>query len=270
MNQDLRIAVVGSGVMGEALIGGLLSRGGLQPQQIIAAVPRAERGAELHERYGIETTASNLDAVRGCNVLLIAVKPQHLPALKALHGQLDDGALAISILAGISLAKLADTLGHHALVRSMPNTPGQIGAGISVWACTPEVTETQQGWARLVLGALGREVYVTDEHYLDMSTALNGTGPAYTFLLMEAMTDAGVHLGLPRAVAEELVLHTMLGSVQFALQSHRHPAQLRNDVTSSGGTTAAALYELEKGGLRTVMSDAIWAAYRRSRELGKS
>jgi pyrroline-5-carboxylate reductase len=151
----------------------------------------------------------------------------------------------------------------------MPNTPAQIGEGMTVWAASPEVTEQQKGWARTILGSFGRQLAVDDENYLDMATAINGTGPAYVFTVLEAMIDAGVHLGLPRYMAEELAQQTMLGSVLYAMQSGKHAAELRNAVTSPGGTTAAAVYELERGGLRTVLSDAIWAAYRRSAELGK-
>jgi pyrroline-5-carboxylate reductase len=266
---DLRIAVIGSGVMGEALISGLVQRAGLRPDQIVAAHPRAERRAELRQRYGIETCETNAEALPGADVLLIGLKPQQLAVLRPLQGQLKAQALVISTVAGTTIGSLAELTGAEAVVRSMPNTPGRIGAGITVWTCAPQLSDPQRALAAIVLGAMGREVYVADEHYLDMATALSGTGPAYIYLVMEAMVDAGVHMGLTRATAEELVTHTMLGSVQFALQSHRHPAQLRNDVTSSGGTTAAALYELEKGGLRTVLSDAIWAAYRRSQELGK-
>jgi pyrroline-5-carboxylate reductase len=151
----------------------------------------------------------------------------------------------------------------------MPNTPAQIGEGMTVWTAAEAVSEEQRGWAQSILGTLGRELYVADENYLDMATALSGTGPAYIFLLMEAMIDAGVHLGFPRYMAQELVLQTVLGSARYAMRSGQHMAELRNGVTSPGGTTASALYELERGGLRTVLSDAIWAAYRRSAELGK-
>jgi pyrroline-5-carboxylate reductase len=151
----------------------------------------------------------------------------------------------------------------------MPNTPGQIGQGITVWTATPEVRDIQREEAQMLLGAMGDTLYVQDEHYLDMATALNGTGPAYVFLFMEALIDAGVHLGFSRQDAERLVLQTMRGSVEYAIESRLHPAQLRNQVTSPGGTSAAAIYQLEKGGLRTVISRAVWAAYQRSMELGK-
>ncbi len=270
MIHNLRIAVIGAGSMGEAIISGLLRHELVPPQQIVATGPRAARRVELEQRYGITTTIDNAEAAHWAQVAVITVKPQTLPKLLELRGALRDGELAISTLAGAPLRLLADTLQHPAVVRAMPNTPAQIGEGMTVWTAATEVTEEQRNWARVILGSCGREMYVVDENYLDMATALNGTGPAYFFLVMEAMIDAGVHMGVPRYMAQELVQQTMLGTVRYTMQSGKHPVELRNGVTSPGGTTAAALYELERGGLRTVLTDAIWAAYRRSAELGKS
>ncbi len=269
MIRDLRIAVIGAGRMGEAIIGGLLRQELVAPDQIMATGPREERREKLANRYGIRTTADNYEAAHWAQVAIFTVKPQTLPKLTELRGALREGELVISTVAGAPIRHFVELLDHPAVVRSMPNTPAQIGEGMTVWTAAEQVTEQQRGWAQVVLSSLGHELYVADENYLDMATALNGTGPAYIFLLLEAMIDAGVHLGLPRYMAQELVLQTMLGSVRYALQSGRHMAELRNDVTSPGGTTAAALYELERGTLRTVLSDAIWAAYRRSAELGK-
>ncbi len=270
MLRDLPIAVIGPGAMGEALIGGLLRRELVGPEQLLVSHPRAQRLEELAARYGVQTSHDNVAAARWGRVVIFALKPQQLKrVLPPLRGTLRDDDLAISVVAGATLAGFAQVLDHHAIVRSMPNTPAVIGEGMTVWTAAAEVNATQQGWARTVLGALGRELFVDSEVYLDMATAINGTGPAYFFLMMEAMIDAGVHLGLSRRIAEELVQQTMLGSVRYAIQSGNHPAQLRNAVTSPGGTTSAALSELERGGMRTVLADAIWAAYRRSVELGK-
>lgn len=270
MIRDLRIAVIGAGIMGEAIIGGLLRQELVAPDQITAAHPRSERREELQQRYNIHITADNTEAVHWGQVAIFAVKPQMLMSvLPELRGKFNEGELAISTAAGVPIRYFVDLLDHPAFVRSMPNTPAQIGEGMTVWTASDAVNEQQQQWASTILSSLGRELYVVDENYLDMATALSGTGPAYFFLLMEAMIDAGVHLGFPRYMAEELVQQTMLGSVRYAMQSERHPAELRNGVTSPGGTTASALYELERGGLRTVLSDAIWSAYRRSAELGK-
>jgi pyrroline-5-carboxylate reductase len=186
-----------------------------------------------------------------------------------IRGHLRRQDLLLSILAGTPIRKLADGVAHAAVVRAMPNTPAQIGEGMTVWTSTPEVTDEQRAQAQAILGAFGQELYVNDESYLDMATALSGTGPAYIFIFMEALIDAGVHLGFSRRVSEQLVFQTMRGSLDYAAQSGKHVAELRNQVTSPGGTTAAALYHLEKGGLRTVISRAIWAAYQRSIELGQ-
>lgn len=270
MLKNLRIALLGAGAMGEAMIGGLLRHELVHADQIMATAPREERRRELHARYNIAVSDNNEEAAHWGQVVIFAVKPQTLPrVLPALRGSLRDNELCISIVAGVPISTFVSNLEHPAVVRSMPNTPAQIGEGMTVWTAAPEVTEEQRGWARTVLGALGKELSVDNENYLDMATALSGTGPAYSFLMMEAMIDAGVHMGLPRRIAEELVLQTMLGSVRYAMQSKLHPAQLRNAVTSPGGTSAAALSALERGGLRTVLSDGIWAAYRRSLELGK-
>jgi len=201
--------------------------------------------------------------------VVLSVKPQVLTQiLPELDGVIRDGALVLTIVAGAPFHMLLQGLHHKAIVRVMPNTPAMIGQGMSVWTATPEVSEEQRSQARAILQALGEEIYVKDEDYLDMATALSGTGPAYVFLFMEALIDAGVHLGFSRRVAEQLVLQTMQGSVALAKQSMKHPVELRNMVTSPGGTSAEALYQLEKGGLRTVLSKAIWAAYQKSRYLG--
>ncbi len=271
MLKDLHIAVIGSGAMGEAIISGLLRQAMVAPDQILATDPYEHRLRELQARYAIQTSQDNLDAAQWGQIVIIAVKPQYLkPVLQSLRGKLRPDALVISIVAGATLQTFTEALDHTLVVRSMPNTPAMIGEGMTVWTAHPMVEEQQRVWARMVLSALGHQIFVEHETYLDMSTALNGSGPAYVFLMMEAMVDAGVHMGLARPIAEELVTHTMLGSVRYAQQSGKHPAALRNAVTSPGGTTSAALSELERGGLRTVLADAIWAAYRRSVELGKS
>jgi pyrroline-5-carboxylate reductase len=181
------------------------------------------------------------------------------------------GALILSIVAGAPIIKISGILEHHSVVRAMPNTPAQIGEGITVWTAAPGVTEEQREIARQILAALGEEIFLEEEDYLNMATALSGTGPAYVFLFMEAMVDAGVHLGFSRRVAEQLVAQTVRGSVDYYTRDTDpvHLARLRNQVTSPGGTSAAALYYLEKAGFRTAISRAIWAAYERSRELGK-
>ena len=269
MLQHLTIAFIGAGMMGEAMIAGLLKEQLVPADQIIATGPRADRRDALHERYGVRVTDDNRVAAHEADVIVFALKPQTLPkVLPTLRGAVQPDNLVVSIIAGAPIATFRDTLGHAAVVRSMPNTPAQIAEGMTVWTATSAVSEPQQRMAATILGALGKEHYVADEKYLDMATALSGTGPAYCFLLLEALVDAGVHMGFPRRVAEELVLQTMHGSVLFAMQSGKHLAELRNMVTSPGGTSAEALHALERGGLRTVMADGVWAAYRRAQELG--
>ena len=267
-----RITFIGPGVMAEAMIAGLIRQKVTVPSHIVASGPRPARVAELEQRYGITPITDNVAAVREAEVVVLSVKPQKLREVLAdLRGMVPEQALVLSIVAGAPIALIAAGLGHAAVVRAMPNTPGQIGKGISVWTASPTVTETQKVQAAQILGALGEEIFMKDEDYLDMATALSGTGPAYVFLFMEALVDAGVHLGFPRRIAEQLVVQTVLGSAEFykRLQSDVHLAHLRNQVTSPGGTTAAALYYLEKAGFRTALSRAVWAAYERSKELGR-
>jgi pyrroline-5-carboxylate reductase len=174
----------------------------------------------------------------------------------------------VSVIAGASLKSLGTGLLHAAVCRVMPNTPAQIGQGMLVWASTPDVDDARRAQIQAVLGALGEELWVEDEKYVDMATALSGTGPTYVFLMMEALIDAGVHMGFPRRIAEQIVLQTVSGSVAFARDSGKHMAELRNMVTSPGGTSAEAIYQMEKGGLRTVYSRAVYAAYQRTKSLG--
>jgi pyrroline-5-carboxylate reductase len=264
------IALIGPGAMAEAIISGLLRRGITTPDHILASGPNPERTAELQARYGICPYTDNRAAAAQADALILSIKPQRLArVLPGLAGTLGDDALVLSIIAGATLQTISDGLNHPAVVRSMPNTPAQVGEGVTVWTAAPSVTGVQRDLARQILGALGQEVYVEEESYLDMATALSGTGPAYVFLFMEALIDAGVHMGLPRRIAEQLVQQTILGSVSYYQKHKEHPAQLRNQVTSPGGTTAAALYYLEKAGFRTALSRAIWAAYERSTELGR-
>ena len=270
MFTDKNVAFIGSGIMGEAMIRGLIRQNIVSPEQIYAADPLPARLDDLRQRYGIHVTSHNAEAAEAGQVIVLSTKPQNLgEVMPGIRGHLRRQDLLLSILAGTPIRKLADGVAHASVVRAMPNTPAQIGEGMTVWTATPEVSEEQRAQAQAILGALGMELFVSDESYLDMATALSGTGPAYIFIFMEALVDAGVHLGFSRRVAEQLVFQTMRGSLEYAAQSGKHVAELRNQVTSPGGTTAAALYHLEKGGLRTVLSRAIWAAYQRSVELGQ-
>ena len=268
--RDRTIATVGSGVMAEAMIAGLLRGEEVAPDRIVASHPRPERRDDLVRSYGIRAVASNVDAVQGADVVVLAIKPQMLLRVgRELAPALRGGQLIISIIAGATTKALANVLQQRQIVRSMPNTPAQLGKGMTVWYATPEVTDDQRAQARSLLRSLGIEMSVDDERLVAMATAVSGTGPTYVFLVMEALIDAAVHLGFPRHVAHDLVIETLEGSTYFAKSSGKHPAELRNMVTSPGGTSAAALHELESGRLRTVLSEAVWAAFRRTEELGR-
>ena len=267
---NARLGFVGCGVMAEAIIAGLLRKKLVGPEQIAGSHPRQARREEMHVKYGIEMFENNRDAVAGSSVFVLAIKPQRLHrVLEELKGALVKEQLVVSIVAGAKIASIAEELLHASIVRAMPNTPAQIGEGVTAWTASAEVNETQERQVCAMLEALGKSVRVENEHQIDMATALSATGPTYIFLMMEALIDAGVHMGFSRHVAQELVHQMMLGSVLFARESHKHPAELRNMVTSPGGTSAEAIYQMEKGSLRTVLSKAVWAAYQRAEALGE-
>jgi pyrroline-5-carboxylate reductase len=275
-----QVCFVGVGVMAEAMIAGLLRRQLVSRAQIVGSHPRAARRDEMQTQYGIRMFDDNREAAvfrdpqathePTASVVVLAVKPQRVGrVLQELRGALAESQLVLSIVAGARMESIAAELLHPAVVRAMPNTPAQIGQGMTTWTATPQVGPAQLEQVRALLGALGREMYVESENMIDMATALSATGPTYIFMMMEALVDAGVHMGFSRHVAEELVIQTMLGSVLFARETHKHPAELRNMVTSPGGTSAEAIYQMEKGSLRTVLSKAVYAAYQRAVALGR-
>jgi len=260
-----QIGVIGAGVMAEAMLSGLLDRHLVDAASVTCSHPREARRAELVERHGVRAVEANAEAAAAADIVLLAVKPQMLGAvLPQLKPVMRPEQLVISIVAGASSRFLSGALGHPAVVRAMPNTPSQIDRGVTVWFATDAVDEAGRERTRAILSALGREFEVRDERQVAMATAVSGTGPTYIFLFIEALIDAAVHLGFPRHVARELVLDTLSGSAAFAQASGRHVAELRDMVVSPGGTSAAALYELEKGWFRTVISDAVWAAFERT------
>lgn len=270
MLDESKITLVGFGVMGKAIVASLLGKGKVKITNLTVVEPNPERLEALSQEFGIIGQVDGGKAVQNADIVILAVKPQGLNQVaKSIKENIRPDALVISILAGVPLSTLNEKLGVQQIVRAMPNTPAQIGMGITVWVKTDQVSEEKKNIASEIIQTLGEEVFVDDESYLDMATALSGTGPAYVFLFMEAMIDAGVHMGFPRRIAEKLVVQTIRGSSEFYLQNHEHPARLRNDVTSPGGTSAEALYYLEKAGFRTAISRAVWAAYERSIELGK-
>lgn len=270
MLEKSKIAIIGYGVMGKAIVSSLINDGGVKPENLIVVEPTPDRLEVLQKEFGIKGYEDSAAVIGQADIVILAVKPQGLNHLsKSVKGNIKPDTLVISIMAGVSLATLIDKIGVDQVIRAMPNTPAQIGMGITVWVKTSQVSDAKKEIATTIIQTLGEEVFVDDESYLDMATALSGSGPAYVFLFMESMIDAGVHMGFPRRIAEKLVAQTVRGSAEFFIQNHEHPARLRNDVTSPGGTSAEALYYLEKAGFRTAISRAIWAAYERSTELGK-
>ncbi len=269
MFENSTIGFIGAGNMAEAMIKGILRQELVPSKSIFAADPRKDRLGYLVGKYNIRTSTDNRKVAQTADLLVLSIKPQVLPkVMKGINLDVRADALVLSIIAGARISVIVEGLRHASVVRAMPNTPGQFGQGMTVWTTTPHVSEKQRQQAQQILQALGKEIWMDDEGYLDMATALSGTGPAYVFLFIEALIDAGVHMGFSRHIAEEMVIQTIKGSVTVVEELGRHPATLRNMVTSPGGTSAAALYELEKGGFRTILSKAVFAAYRRSAELG--
>ena len=265
----MKIAFIGGGVMGEAMLSAILDKGLSLPQAISVSDVNQARCQHLGQKYAVAVMSNNRQAIEGSNVVVLAIKPQNLvEVMDELGGQLKSAQLVLSIIAGARINTLCRGLNHRRVVRVMPNTPAQIGEGISVWTATAEVTRQQKRWAASILGAMGKEIYVDDEKYIDMATAVSGSGPAYIFLFVESLVDAAVDIGLPRDMAQELVLELMLGSVHFMHKSGKEAAELRRMVTSPGGTTAEALLRLEEGGFSDLLKQAVNAAYDKAKRLG--
>jgi pyrroline-5-carboxylate reductase len=264
-----QIAFIGGGMMGTAMISGVLKNEVVTPGQITVSDPNTARGDVLTSEYGVTYTTSNTEAIQGADVVVLAVKPQFFDEVAAeIGGHIGAAEVVISIMAGVTMATIQEKLDVVRVVRAIPNTPGSIGQGISAWLGTDEVSETGLSMARQILESLGETVQVPAEHYMDMATAISGSGPAYVFLFMEAMMDAAVHMGFARADAEKLVLHTVSGAAAYAVESDEHVTVLRNQVTSPGGTTAEGLYHMEKNGLRAAVMRGVWGAYQRGQALG--
>ena len=272
---ETQLAFIGCGVMAESMIAGLLRKNLVKSKQIVASHPRAARREDLTAKYGIQVFETNSEAVKNIrenenSLVALCVKPQRLSSvLTELNNEVAPNQVVCSIIAGAKIKTLSKSLANEKIVRAMPNTPSQIGAGITAWTCTESISENERAQIRALLTALGKEIYVETENMIDMATSLSATGPTYIFMVMEALTDAGVHMGFSREMAKELVQETMLGSILFAMESHKHPAELRNMVTSPGGTSADAIYQMEKGGLRTVLSKAVYSAYQKAVALGQ-
>lgn len=255
--------------MGEAMLSAMIAHEVAGAGDITVAEINDERCSAMMSLYNVRASADVRQAVDGADIVVFAVKPQEFDrASHHLQGCFRREQTVMSIMAGVPIERIARALSHASIARVMPNTPAVVGEGMSVWTATPEVDEATRAQLAAILRAMGREVYVEDEKYLDMATALSGSGPGFVFLLIEAFVDAGVHVGFKRPVAEMLALQTFIGSAKYAEATGKHLAQLRNEVTSPAGTTAAGLMALEASGIRGALIAAIEAAYERSRELG--
>jgi len=261
----MKVAFIGCGVMGEAILKSLLAKKLVSAKEVTVSDASQSRCQLISQRYGISCIQDNCKAIAKKDVIVLAIKPQNLGEVAAeLKGRFAQQQLVISILAGANLTDLMQGLGHNNVVRSMPNTPAQIGQGMTAWTSSSKLSQAHQEATKAILGSLGKEIYLSEEKYIDMATAVSGSGPAYVFLFIEAFIDAAVHVGLSRQVANELVLQTVLGSAQLAVESGKHPAELRNMVTSPGGTTAEGLLSLEKGGMRALLTQAVIEAHQKS------
>ena len=265
----MKIAFVGGGVMAEAIISGIVGAEVASPSDICVGEPSETRRDHLEEAYSIQTTPDNLEAIKGARLTVLAVKPQTLPYV---YPQLRDGLTqdntVVSIVAGATMSNLTSGLGHAPIIRVMPNTPAQIGAGMTMWIASDAVPKETVDTARSIVQTLGKEIYTNDEKMIDMATALSASGPAYVFLFIESLIDAGVYLGLSREVSWQLAIQTILGSTQLVQDTGIHPAELKDMVTSPGGTTIEALRAFEEGGFRALVFSAVDAAYEKSKALG--
>ncbi|MEE8408406.1 MAG: pyrroline-5-carboxylate reductase [Myxococcota bacterium] len=268
--RGLRLALIGAGNMGEALVRGLLKAGVVDAEQLTVTDKRLDRLSHFKETYGVEAMQSNVDAVQKADIVILAVKPQILDQVaREIADSLPESALIISIAAGVPIAAIAKHLGPAArIVRTMPNTCAIVGEGATAAAAGPKATEDDLKRVHTIFDAVGKTVEV-EENLLDAVTGLSGSGPAYVFLIIEALSDAGVKVGLPRYQAQALAAQTVLGSAKLLIETGEHPGVLKDLVTSPGGTAIAGLHTLEEGGLRTTLINAVVAATERSAELGR-
>lgn len=264
-----KIAVIGGGRMAEALVSGVLSAQLCRPEHIRVTDPDVARLDHLKKQYGIEASGTNRDAVLWADIVVLAVKPQVVDAVLNEIGTVLTERLVISVIAGVPISRILDASGPHThVIRTMPNTPAMIGEGMTALAIGPDVLAAEVTAARNIFESVGKVVPV-EERLMDAVTGLSGSGPAYVFLLIEALADGGVKMGLPRDTAGLLAAQTVLGAARMVLETGQHPARLKDQVTSPGGTTIAGLHRLEQGSLRAVLIDAVEAATKRSQELGR-
>jgi len=267
----MKVSFIGGGNMGEAILSTLITHKLARPEDIFVADAKTGRQDYLKQKYSVFTTGCNQEAAKLGDVVILAVKPQQTDEVThELNGCLQSDQLVLSIIAGKKLATLRQGLGHEAIVRAMPNTPAQIGCGMTIWTATDSTSTTNLANAEAILSIMGHAVYASDEIVMDMATAVSGSGPAYVFLFIEAFIQAGQRIGLTTELARLLALETVRGATEYARISGQDLAELRRNVTSPGGTTAAALKVFEEGDFIGLMEQAVAAAYRRAQELGKT
>ena len=255
--------------MAEAIISGIVNAEVAPASDICIGEPSEMRRSHLEETYSVRTTSDNLEAIEGAGLTVLAVKPQTLPYVyPELRGNLSSDNTVLSIVAGATMSSLNSGLNHTPIIRVMPNTPGQIGAGMTMWIASEAVPRETVDTTRAIVQTLGKEIYTDDEKMIDMATALSASGPAYVFLFIESLIDAGVYLGLSRDVSWQLAIQTVLGSTQLVQDTGIHPAELKDMVTSPGGTTIEALRAFEEGRFRALVFSAVNAAYEKSKALG--
>jgi pyrroline-5-carboxylate reductase len=268
----IKFGLIGGGVMGEALLSRLIARGMYQGSEVIVSEPQESRRSFLQQQYGVSVTADNcLVLAQAQEAVMLAVKPQIFSAIAQELADIlpiEHSPLIISILAGVPLKPLEAAFPQLPVVRAMPNTPATVGAGMTAICLGAYTQPSHQATAQQIFSAVG-EVVEVPESLMDAVTGLSGSGPAYVALMIEALSDGGVAAGLPRAVAKQLALHTVLGTAKLIEETKIHPAELKDRVTSPGGTTIAGVSELEKAGFRSALIQAVKAAAHRSQELGK-
>ncbi len=267
---SIKLAIIGGGVMAEAILSRLLSQEVYHPETVLISDPVAARRDFLEQTYQVKVTADNQETKQASEVILLAIKPQILDRVVADLGDFNSNTeiALISILAGVTLARLEKAFPNRPVIRVMPNTPATVGAGMTAIASGKLTNTSHVTLAKSIFGAVG-EVVEVPESMMDAVTGLSGSGPAFVALMIEALSDGGVAAGLPRAIASVLAVQTVLGTAQLVQQSGLHPAELKDRVTSPGGTTIAGVAALEKAGFRSAVIEAVKVAYQRSQELGK-
>lgn len=268
----MQIVFIGGGTMAEAMVAGTLDMGLYKPRDILVSEPISDRRNYLKEKYDLAVFDDSLTAINkpGSDIIILAIKPKDVPTVfDTLLGNLKKHQVIVSIVAGVKIPTISKGLNHKKIVRVMPNMPAQIGAGISVWSATNEVTAKESQSIRSILATLGEELHTKEEKYIDMATAISGSGPAYTFVFIESLIEAGVYLGMTREMSSKLVLSTISGSTLLAQKTGRHPTELKDMIASPGGTTVEGLRELESNGFREAIAKAVTAAYKKSLDLGK-